>query len=245
MSNIIFGIRPILEALKAQKDIEKVLVTKNPIGELAGELFSELRKKNIPIQYVPIEKINKITTNNHQGVVAYISPVSYHDIEDIVSSAFESGETPLVVILDSITDVRNFGALARTCECAGVHAIVIPKKNSVSISEDAIKTSAGALFNIPICRVDNLVDTVLLLQQMGLLVLASTEKAYNNIYDHDLKQPTAIILGSEDVGISNQLLKRADHLVKIPMYGKTESLNVSVSAAIIVYEIIRQRKFVV
>ncbi len=243
MDNFIFGIRPVLEAIKAEKEIDKVLVAKNLIGELAGELFTELRKRNIPIQYVPVEKIGKITNRNHQGVVAYISPVSYHDIEDVVADIFEKGETPLIVILDSITDVRNFGAIARTCECAGVHAIVIPESNSARISEDAIKTSAGALFNIPVSRVSNLTDTVLLLQQMGLLVLASTEKAYNTIYGHDLKQPVAIVLGSEDLGISKQLLKRVDHLVKIPMFGKTESLNVSVSAAVVVYEAIRQRNF--
>lgn len=241
MDNYIFGIRPVLEALKAGQEIDKVLVTKSTTGELIGELFTELKKRNISIQYVPIEKINKITTKNHQGIIAYISPILYNNIEDIVNNTLENGKIPFVVILDSITDVRNFGAIARTCECAGVDAIVIPNTNSVRITEDAIKTSAGALFNIPICREENLVDTVLLLRQLGLTVFASTEKAYNNIYNHDLTQPIAIILGSEDVGISKQLLKRADHLVKIPMFGKTESLNVSVSAAIVIYEAIRQR----
>jgi 23S rRNA (guanosine2251-2'-O)-methyltransferase len=243
MDNFIFGIRPVLEAIKAGKEIDKVLVTNNLTGELAGELFSELRKKNIPVQYVPVERINKLTNKNHQGVIAYISPVLYHNIEDIITEVFEKEEIPLIVILDSITDVRNFGAIARTCECAGVHAIIIPERNSARISEDAIKTSAGALFNIPVCRVDNLVDVVLLLQQMGLTVLGATEKAYTTIYDHDLKHPAAFIFGSEDTGISKQLLKRADHLIKIPMYGKTESLNVSVSTAIIIYETIRQRNF--
>ena len=243
MENYIFGIRPVLEAVKSGQEIDKVLVSKTFIGELSGELFKELRKNNITIQYVPVEKLNKITNKNHQGVVAYISPIVYEDVETIVTKSFEEGKTPLVVILDSITDVRNFGAIARTCECAGVDTIIIPAKNSVRISEDAIKTSAGALFNIPICRVDNLIDAVLLLQQMGLRIFAATEKAHNNIYIHDFNQPLALIFGSEEFGISNQLLKRTDDMLKIPMSGKTESLNVSVSAAIAVYEVIRQRNY--
>lgn len=243
MDNFIFGLRPVIEAVKADKNIDKVLVTKSLTGELAGELFKELRKRDITIQYVPIEKINKYTDKNHQGVIAFVSPVSYHNTEDVINSVMEEGKTPLVVILDSITDVRNFGAIARTCECAGVHAIIIPSKNSVRISEDAIKTSAGALFNIPICKEDNLVDAIMLLQQMDIFVFAATEKAYDNIYDHDLTRPTAIVLGSEDIGISKPVLKRSDKLVKIPMYGKTESLNVSVSAAVVIYEAIRQRLY--
>jgi 23S rRNA (guanosine2251-2'-O)-methyltransferase len=241
MDNFIFGIRPVLEAIKAEKDIDKVLVTKGLIGELAGELFSELRKRNITIQYVPVEKINKYTNRNHQGVIAFISPITYHSVEEVVSSVFEKGKNPLIVVLDSITDVRNFGAIARTCECAGIHAIVIPSKNSVRISEDAVKTSAGALFNIPICKEDNLVDVIMLLQQMGLFIFAATEKAYETIYDHNFVQPSAIIFGSEDLGISKTLLKRSDKMVRIPMTGKTASLNVSVSVAVVAYEAIRQR----
>jgi len=245
MENYIFGIRPILEALKSgnSSSIDKILVSKTLTGELASELFKELRKNNINIQYVPVEKINTITNKNHQGVLAYISPIEYQDIETVVSKTFETGRLPLIVILDSITDVRNFGAIARSCECAGVNAIIIPSRNNAKINEDAIKTSSGALFNIPVCKVDNLVDSILLLQQMGLTVFAVSEKTNTLIYDENFTQPTALIFGSEDTGISNQLLKRANNTVKIPMTGKTESLNVSVSAAIAIYEVIRQRNY--
>ena len=241
MSDFIFGIRPVLEAIRAGQEIDKVLVRQNLVGELSGELFAELRKNKINTQYVPAGKLDKITNRNHQGVVAYISPVSYQNLETIVMGAFDEGKTPLVVLLDSITDVRNFGAIARTCECAGVTAIAIPETNSAKITEDAIKTSAGALYNIPVCREKNLVDTVLFLQQSGFKVYAATEKAESVVYDEDFTGPTAIIMGSEDVGISKPLLKRADRLIKIPMTGKTESLNVSVSTAVIVYEVVRQQ----
>ncbi len=241
MSDFIFGIRPVLEAIKAGQEIDKVLVRQNLVGELSGELFAELRKNKIHTQYVPAGKLDKITNKNHQGVVAYISPVAYQNLENVVMSAFDEGKTPLVVMLDSITDVRNFGAIARTCECAGVTAIVIPETNSAKITEDAIKTSAGALYNIPVCREKNLVDSVLFLQQSGFKVFAATEKAEGNIYSENFSGPTVIIMGSEDVGISKTLLKRADSLVKIPMSGKTQSLNVSVSTAVIVYEVVRQR----
>jgi 23S rRNA (guanosine2251-2'-O)-methyltransferase len=241
MENYIFGIRPILEAIKAGQEIDKVLVRNQLSGENVNELLTALRKNDINFQYVPVEKIDKITTNNHQGVIAYISPVHYHDTEDLITRVFESSKIPLLVVLDSITDVRNFGAIARTCECAGVDAIIIPSRNSVRITEDAIKTSAGALYNIPICKENNLVDTVILLQQMGIKVYAATEKAADDIYKQDFVGPSAIVFGSEDIGISNQILKRVDSLVKIPMFGKTESLNVSVSAAVCIYEVVRQR----
>ena len=241
MSDFIFGIRPVLEAIRAGKEIDRVLVRQNMTGDLSVELMAELRRNKLNIQYVPAEKLDKITNRNHQGVVAYISPVSYQNLENVVMAAFDEGRVPVVVILDGITDVRNFGAIARTCECAGVTAIVIPETNSVRISEDAIKTSAGALYNIPVCRVKNLVDAVLFLQQSGFTVMAATEKTENIVYKEDFSAPVAIVMGAEDVGVSKTLQKRADRLVKIPMYGKTESLNVSVSTAIVVYEIVRQR----
>jgi len=241
MSDFIFGIRPVLEAIRAGKEIDRVLVRQNMTGDLSVELMAELRRNKLNIQYVPAEKLDKITNRNHQGVVAYISPVSYQNLENVVMAAFDEGRVPVVVILDGITDVRNFGAIARTCECAGVTAIVIPETNSVRISEDAIKTSAGALYNIPVCREKNLVDAVLFLQQSGFTVLAATEKTENVVYKEDFSAPVAIVMGAEDVGVSKTLQKRADRLVKIPMYGKTESLNVSVSTAIVVYEIVRQR----
>jgi 23S rRNA (guanosine2251-2'-O)-methyltransferase len=241
MSDFIFGIRPVLEAIRAGKEIDKVLVRQNMTGDLSVELMTELRRNKLNIQYVPAEKLDKITNRNHQGVVAYISPVSYANLENVVMSAFDEGKSPIVVILDGITDVRNFGAIARTCECAGVTAIVIPETNSARITEDAIKTSAGALYNIPVCREKNLVDSVLFLQQSGFKVYAATEKTENVVYDEDFSHPTALIMGAEDLGVSKTMQKRADKLVKIPMYGKTESLNVSVSTAVLVYEVVRQQ----
>lgn len=241
MDNYIFGLRPVYEAIKAGKEIDKVMLKNNLMGELSGELISELRKKGIHMQYVPQEKLDKVCNKNHQGVIAFISPVSYHNLEEVVSDVFEDGRTPLIVLLDSITDVRNFGAIARTCECAGADAIVIPSSNSVRITEDAIKTSAGALYNIPVCREANLVDSILLLNQMGVEVAAITEKAERSLFELDMTVPLAIVLGSEDTGISVSVLKRCGKKAKIPMVGKTESLNVSVSAALAVYEAVRQR----
>ena len=241
MESYIFGIRTVLEAIRAGKSIDKILIYSKLKGELSGELFKELRDKKIFTQNVPIEKINNITNKNHQGVIAYISPIEYSDIELIINKCKEKDKVPLILILDGITDVRNFGAIARSCECCGVDAIIIPKHGSVRVTEDAIKTSAGALFNIPVCLADNLTDIVLLLKQYEIQIISTNENSDKNIYDINFKIATAIILGSEDSGISKQLLKQSDYCVKIPMLGKTESLNVSVSAGICIYEAIRQR----
>ncbi len=241
MDNFIFGIRPIIEALKSGQEIDKVLIKKGLVGSLAGELFVELRKRNIRVQHVPAEKIDKISPANNQGVVAYLSPVTYQDIEDVIEKVIDEKRKPLILILDGITDVRNFGAIARTAECMGVDAIVIPTTNSVRITEDAIKTSAGALYNIPVCKVDNLIDVVLLLQQLEINVIAATEKSDIDISEADLVQATAIVMGSEDRGVSPQLLKRVNKSYKVPIVGKTESLNVSVAAAMFIYESVRQR----
>ncbi len=242
MSELIFGLRPVLEALKAGKELDKVLVKQNLTGDLASELLSELRKLNVNLQYVPTEKLDRISKGgNNQGVVAYISPIEYQNAEDLIINIIEQGKTPLILALDNLTDVRNFGAIARTAECLGVDAIVIPSKNSVRVTEDAIKTSAGALYNIPVCKEENLVDFVMLLQQSGIKVFAASEKATKSIYDEDLTGPVAFVMGSEDLGVSNQITRRVDEVVKVPMVGKTESLNVSVSAGIFMYEAIRQR----
>jgi 23S rRNA (guanosine2251-2'-O)-methyltransferase len=241
MKNYIFGIRPVIEAIKSGKTIDKVIIRNSLQGDLISELIKELKKEKILFQFVPQERINKITSQNSQGVVAYISPIDYFNLEDIVISCFESGKVPIILLLDNITDVRNFGAIARTAECTGIDAIVIPTGNSVSVTADAIKTSAGALSRIPVCKEDNLADTVYLLQQMGIKVIAASEKASENLYDEDFTCPVAIIIGSEDKGISNKILKISDKLVKIPILGEIASLNVSVASAVIVYEIIRQR----
>lgn len=240
-NEFVFGIRAVIEAIKAGRDIETIYLQRGLSGDLFTELKALLSGTLIPMSVVPVEKLNRMTQKNHQGVIAVISPITYQNIEDIIPSVFEKGEIPLILILDSITDVRNMGAIARTAACAGVHAIVVPLKNAAQINADAIKTSAGALFTIPICRHSNLHKTCLFLQDSGLQVVACTEKTSDLIYSPDYTLPTAIVMGSEDEGISNDLLRVANHLAKIPMAGKIESLNVSVSAGVILYEAIRQR----
>ncbi len=190
---------------------------------------------------MPIEKLNRITRKNHQGVIAVISPITYQDIEDLLPTIYEKGETPLLLMLDGVTDVRNMGAIARTAECAGVHAIIVPKKGSAEINPDAIKTSAGALYKIPVCRQDSLGRVAKFLIDSGVQLVVSTEKTKESIYDVDYTTPSCIIMGAEDVGVSDDLIRIADKLAKIPMFGEIESLNVSVSAAVVIYEAVRQR----
>lgn len=240
-NQMIFGIRAVIEAIESGKEIESLFIQRGIAGSLIAELRELLRIHNISYQQVPPEKLNRITQKNHQGVIGVISPITYQSIEDIVPLIYERGEVPLVLILDGITDVRNLGAIARTAECAGVHALIVPKKGSAEINPDAIKTSAGALFNIPVCREDSLAKICRFLQESGLQLVASSEKTNDDIYKPNYTVPTAIILGAEDVGISSDLLRIADHLAKIPMFGEIASLNVSVSAGIIIYEAIRQR----
>jgi 23S rRNA (guanosine2251-2'-O)-methyltransferase len=240
-NQMVFGIRAVIEAIKAGKEIEALYIQRGLSGGLVMELKALLQEYNLSAQQVPVEKLDRITTKNHQGVIGVISPIIYQKIEDIIPQVFEAGRVPLVLVLDSITDVRNMGAIARTAECAGVDAIVIPSKGSAQITPDAIKTSAGALFTIPVCRHDNLVQTVKFLQESGLQVVCCTEKTNDTIYQVDYTPPTVIIMGSEDDGIRNELIRNAEHLAKIPMFGEIASLNVSVSTAVIVYEAIRQR----
>ena len=238
---MVFGIRAVMEAIRSGKEIEALYIQRGLGGGLYHEFRALLQEYGISGQQVPIEKLNRITPKNHQGVIAVISPITYQRVEDIIPQIFERGEVPLILILDSITDVRNMGAIARTAECAGVHALVIPSKGSAQINPDAIKTSAGALYKIPVCRQDNLVQTARFLQESGLQLVCCTEKTDKYLYTPDYTMPTAIIMGSEDVGIRNELIRISDHLAKIPMYGEIESLNVSVSAGIIIYEAVRQR----
>lgn len=240
-NQMIFGIRAVIEAIESGKEIESLFIQRGIAGSLIAELRELLRIHNVAYQQVPPEKLNRITKKNHQGVIGIISPITYQRIEDIVPMIYEKGEVPLILILDGITDVRNLGAIARTAECAGVHALVVPKKGSAEINPDAIKTSAGALFNIPVCREDSLAKTARFLQESGIQLIASSEKTNDTIYKPDYTVPTAIIVGAEDVGISNELLRTADHLAKIPMFGEIASLNVSVSAGVLIYEAIRQR----
>lgn len=240
-NEFIFGIRAVIEAVKAGRDVETIYVQRNLSNGLLLELKSILHETTIPVSTVPIEKLNRMSTKNHQGVIAVISPVSFQNIEDIIPVIYERGEVPLIMLLDGITDVRNMGAIARTAACAGVHAIVVPTKNSAQINADAIKTSAGALFTIPICRHNSLHKVSIYLQDCGLQIVACTEKTDDLIYAPDYSMPTAIVMGAEDEGISNDIMRIADHLAKIPMAGAISSLNVSVSAGVILYEAIRQR----
>ncbi|HEX8516123.1 MAG TPA: 23S rRNA (guanosine(2251)-2'-O)-methyltransferase RlmB [Bacteroidia bacterium] len=239
--NMIFGIRPVIEALKAGKEIDRLFVQNGLKNELFGEMMGMLKKHNVLYQYVPLEKLNRLTSKNHQGVVGYISSIEYHKIQDILPKIFDKGKTPLVLILDRITDVRNFGAIARTAECSGVDAIIIPQKGAAQINADAIKTSAGALHKIPVCREENLKQVIEYLRESGLQVVACTEKTDNNYYQVDLTLPVAIMMGSEEDGISPEYLKLSDEQVRIPLLGKIGSLNVSVAAGIMMYEVVKQR----
>lgn len=239
--NIIFGVHPIVEAIKAGKEIDKIYIQSDISGPGLTELRKAIKQGKVPFSHVPIQKLNRHTTGNHQGVVAFISPIETQDIEDILPQLFEQGKVPFILMLDRITDVRNFGAIVRTAECAGVDAIIIPKRESAQINEDAIKTSTGAIFRVPICKVDNLTDTVYLLKDSGLTIVGCTEKTTTTIYESNYSEPVAIIMGNEEKGIANQLLKNCDSLAKIPMAGEIASLNVSVAAAIILYEVVKQR----
>lgn len=240
-NDYIFGLRAVIEAIKAGKDIDKVLIKKDISGDLVAELFQVIKEYGVVSQRVPVERINRITQKNHQGIVAFLSPVAYHNLDDLIPSLFEAGKLPFVVALDGITDVRNFGAIARTCECSGVDAIIIPEKNSVSVNADAVKTSAGALLHIPVVRVKNLNKAIKQLKESGLMIVGATEKGSKNYTTFDYTVPTAIVMGAEDTGISNENLRECDYLAAIPMFGQINSLNVSVAAGILIYEVVRQR----
>ncbi|MDE6353241.1 MAG: 23S rRNA (guanosine(2251)-2'-O)-methyltransferase RlmB [Muribaculaceae bacterium] len=240
-SDYIFGIRAVIEAIEAGRDIDCVLIKKDLSGDLAAELMALIKQYGIVTRRVPIERINRITRKNHQGVVAMLSAVTYNSLENIVPMLYEEGRLPFMVLLDGLTDVRNFGAIARTCECAGVDAIVIPERDSVSVNADAVKTSAGALLHIPVCRERSILGAVKFLKENGYQIIAATEKAEINYTQADFTVPVAIVMGSEDVGISNEVLRQADTLVAIPQFGKIGSLNVSVAAGVMIYEGVRQR----
>lgn len=239
--DIIFGIRAVIEAAEAGKDIDKVLVKRELSGELFKELQEVLKYYDIPMQRVPVERIDRITRKNHQGVLAFVSAVTYQKIEQIIPFLYEQGKNPFILVLDGLTDVRNFGAIARTCEVAGVDAIVIPARGSVSVNADAVKTSAGALHSIPVCRENSLKEAVTFLKNSGVKVVAATEKAASIHTDASYTDPVAIVMGAEDVGVSNEIIRISDELVKIPQFGTIESLNVSVAAGVMIYEVVRQR----
>ena len=237
----IYGIHSIIEAIRSGKEIEKLFLSKQASGDLFKELFALARENNIPTQFVPNEKLNRMTSKVHQGAIAYTSEITFYKIEQILPGIFEKGETPLLLILDSITDFRNFGAIVRTAECAGVHAIIIPVKGAATINADAVKTSAGALHTVPICREKSINQTISFLKQSGVQIIAATEKVENFYYNADFILPTAIIMGSEDEGIQSSIIVLADNAVKIPLAGSIASLNVSVATGILLFEAVKQR----
>lgn len=238
---MIFGTRAVIEAIDAGKTLDKVLLRRDMTSTIGRELMQKLEGTATPIQRVPVEKLNQFTDKNHQGVIAFLSPIDFCRIEDLVPTLFEEGKTPLLMVLDGITDVRNFGAIARTCACAGVDAIVIASRSGVAINGDAVKTSAGALHSLPVCKVENMQDCLRFLRDSGLSVLAATEHTDTNYTGADMTGPLAIVMGSEEHGIYEENLKLCDQKVRIPMTGTIESLNVSVAAGVMIYEAIRQR----
>ena len=239
---MIFGLRAVMEAMAAGKDIDKIWIRKNLESNLARELFDMLKGSNVPVQRVPQERLNYLTTKNHQGVIAFMSPVTYQRLDQLVPMLYEAGKDPFFVLLDRLTDVRNFGAIARTCACAGVDAIVIPMNESVTVNADAIKTSAGALHSLPVCRENSLKDAIRYLKESGVHVVAASEKAVMNYTEAHYDGPLAIIMGAEDEGIARENIKACDELVQIPMKGNIASLNVSVAAGIMIYEAVKNRK---
>ncbi len=239
--DFIYGIHPVMEALKQGKEFEKILLQKDTGGNMFKEMFQMIRRAGVRFQYVPVQKLDRITRKNHQGVIAFTSLVSYVSVEEVVTSAYEQGKAPLVLILDKVTDVRNLGAISRSAECAGVDAIVFPAQNSALINSDAVKSSAGALLKIALCKSNNLKETINNLKDSGLKIVSATEKSDKLLYETDLSGPLAFIMGSEGEGISGEYLKLSDEKVAIPLLGEIESLNVSAAAAVMLYETVRQR----
>ena len=238
----IYGLRPTIEAIKSGKEFDKVFIQNGLKGDNFRELFGLIRELEIPYQFVPIEKLNRLTHQNHQGVITFLSEITYQRIEDLVPFAFEQGKQPLFLILDRVTDVRNVGSIARTAECAGVDGLIIPARGSAQINSDAIKTSAGALYKLPVVRSQNLKESIQFLRDSGLTIVAATEKADKEYTLVDFNRPLAIIMGSEGEGISEEYLKLTDELLRIPLLGEIESLNVSVASGVILFEALRQRK---
>ncbi len=240
-ADFVFGTQSVLETLRSDKDIEKILVQRNVKNEAIGEIIRLAKDLNVPVAQVPVEKMNRITRKNHQGIVAFVSSVLYSSLDNVITRAYEEGKVPFIIILDQVTDVRNFGAIARTAECAGVDAIVIPSKGSAQINGDAMKTSSGALNFIPVCREEYLRDAITYLKESGLQIFACSEKATKTVYQADFTVPTAIMMGNEEKGISPAFLEMSDEHITIPMFGQVSSMNVGVATGVITFEAVRQR----
>ncbi len=239
--HVIFGIRAIIEAISAGKEVDKVFIQKEISGELMKDLMKVMKRNSINFSYVPVEKLNRLTPSNHQGAVASISPIGFMDLEQLIEATLESNKKPLFLILDQLSDARNFGAIIRTAECTGVNGIIVQKSGSAPVNGDTVKTSAGAVFNVPICKVEHIKDAIYLLQANGIKTVAATEKCDQTIYDLQLNEPLAIIMGSEERGVNPSVLKIVDEKAKLPMFGTIGSLNVSVACGAFLYEIVRQR----
>ena len=240
MENLVFGIRPVAEAIEARRQIEKLYVRKGAEGQLMQELKDLCQRHHVRYQEVPVEKLNRLTKLNHQGVVAQMAAIEYVEVNDILERVPED-ETPLIIIFDGVTDVRNFGAIARSAECSGAHGLITPLKNSAPVNGEAIRSSAGALTMIPVARVGSIRNTIKMLQTEGFQIVAATEKSRKLLYDADFTKPTAIVMGAEDTGISREVLKLCDEQLAIPLIGHVESLNVSAAAAVMLFEVVRQR----
>jgi RNA methyltransferase, trmH family, group 3 len=239
---MIFGIHPLLEALEAGREIDKVMMRRGLRTEESARILALSRERSVPVQFVPEERLGRLTQRQHQGVIAFISEIEYTPLEELVARVYEEGRAPFIVLLDGLTDVRNFGAIARTAECAGVDALVIPERGSVSVTADAVKTSAGALHRIPVCRVSSIAAAVGLLQSSGVRVVAASEKAEECYTETALQLPLGLVMGAEDHGVSTDVLRMADSITRIPQVGAIGSLNVSVAAGILIYEAVRQEQ---
>ena len=240
--DMVFGLHPVMEVLSSGKDIDKIMVQKGLQSENVMEILDTAKKLRFPVQRVPVEKLNRITRKNHQGVICFISPINFSSIDQVITDVFATGQDPLILILDRVSDVRNFGAIVRTAECAGVHAILVPEKGSAALNADAMKTSAGALNHIPICRSRSLLSGLAFLRNSGMRIIGLTEKTEESLYSKALTGPLGILMGSEDDGITPEFFRVCDELASIPLKGKIDSLNVSVSAGVALYEVIRQRE---
>jgi 23S rRNA (guanosine2251-2'-O)-methyltransferase len=241
-NDMIYGTRAVMEAIHAGKEIEKIMIQSGLTNDLVRELIHTAKEKKVPYTFVPAEKLKRMSSKNHQGVICLLSAVSFSNIDDLIHKAYSEGREPFLLILDRITDVRNFGAIARTAECAGLDGIVIAEKGSAPITSDAMKTSAGALNHLPVAREKDLKATMKFLRENGIKIIACTEKTKTDIYDVDVSGPVALIMGSEEDGVSDILLRDADELARIPMKGKIGSLNVSVATAVAIYEVVRRRR---
>lgn len=241
MSDLVFGVHPVIEALESGKTLDKILLNKESKGDGFQHIRRLAKELGVAVSLVPVQKLNRVTRANHQGVLAFISPIDFHKTEDLIPTLFEKKGDPVVLVLDGITDVRNFGSILRTSECMGVDAVIIPARNSVAVNADTVKTSAGAVFNLPICKELHFGSSLQYLKEYGFSLVGASEKASVPVHKADLSGPLALVMGAEGEGIHEKTLEKLDEHVLIPMAGKTGSLNVAVATGMILYELVRQK----